>query len=163
MKTLIALACLCAPAYGAHCRQQVVVANQSAVFIPHGFIAVPFAVPVGVPSYVQYQAVVSGQGSVASEETTSEVSRALAAERVLAAPATLVAQTCVKCHSGPNPKSNLDLSGELAPAVRLKMIARILADDPAKRMPKGKPLDAQAIGLLIQELSRTAKTEPNRE
>ena len=62
MKTLCALVCLfasCAPrpSYGGHCQQQqFILANQSAVFIPQGFIAVPYAVPVAMPSYVQYQA-----------------------------------------------------------------------------------------------------------
>ncbi len=70
---------------------RVVVANQSATFlnlaaVPRGFIVVPFAVPVAVPSYVQYQAVpssgqwsvdsgqksvASGQGSVASDADRS--------------------------------------------------------------------------------------------
>ena len=58
---------------------------------------------------------------------------------------------------GATPKGKLDLAGEVPAETRLKMIQRILADDPAQRMPKGKPLDAQQIGLLLQELSRVPK------
>lgn len=160
---IITAYCLPPSAYCATCatssRARVVVAAQSAVVVSNGFIVVPFAVPVAVPSYVQYQAAVTPQGSGvgmqgAGEETKAEAqsdSRPQAPE-----PRSLVASSCAKCHSGPTPKAKLDLSGELLPAVRLRSIARILSDDPARRMPKGKSLDAQAIGLLIQELSRAA-------
>ena len=136
---------------------QVIVANQSAVVVPSGFIVVPFAVPVAVPSYVQYQAAAAPQGAGGEEKTVEAQSdpRPLASE-----PRSLVTSSCMKCHSGSTPKGKLDLSGELSPAVRLRSIARIFSDDPTRRMPKGKSLDAQAIGLLIQELSRP---QPKKE
>lgn len=148
---------LCVPAYAGHCRQQqVVIATQSAVFIPQGFIAVPYAVPVALPSYVHYQAMPQVPAPPVVGEPVQATSAATQGQE---APPTLVSQSCVKCHSGPTPKGKLDLSGELSPETRLKMIQRMLADDPTKRMPKGKLLEAQAIGLLIQELSR-APTVP---
>jgi len=142
----------------------VIVANQSAVVVPSGFIVVPFAVPVAVPSYVQYQAAAAPQGAgvgvqgAGGEEKKAEAQSAPKPEAP--EPRSLVASSCAKCHSGPTPKGKLDLSGELTADVRLKSIARILSDDPTRRMPKGKSLDAQAIGLLIQELSRP---QPKKE
>jgi hypothetical protein len=184
--TYFLLACIgavgCASiACAGNCRQQVVVANQSAVFIPQGFIAVPFAVPVAVPSYVQYQAVSTqaqaayGGPAVGYEEARANEPAATAKEELArsreARPAAaarvaakidaqhspLTVQYCVKCHhpaGGAWARTKLDLSADLTAELRLKMIGRILADDPARRMPKGKALDAAEIGLLIQELSR---------
>ena len=71
----------------------------------------------------------------------------------------LVVQTCVKCHSGAEAKKGFRVDQELSDADRLKAIRRLLADDPAKRMPKGGSLDAQTLGRLIQELARDPPTD----
>jgi len=76
----------------------------------------------------------------------------------------LVAQACAKCHNA-NPTaagvvtdfSNLDA---LTCEQRLLAIGRILSNDPARRMPNGQTLDAQTIGLLIQELSQPGDPAP---
>jgi len=150
-----AFAIQCVLVAGAHAGH-----HRQVVIIPQGFIAVPFAVPVAVPSYVQYQAIVAS--SPLPEVSAATATQEATAKAHEAPPPTLslVAKSCVKCHSGEKPKGKLDLSGDLSPALRLKAIGRILADDESKRMPKGKPLDAQAIGLLIQELSRVPVQKP---
>lgn len=170
MKSLIALACLTVPAYAGNCHvvQRQVVTNAvvaNAVVVPQGFIAVPFAVPVAVPSYVQYQAL-PGYGAVASagigfNEAPPKVTAQAEPEAPL--PMSLVTQHCAKCHrpSGSAWKTTeLDLTGELSNETRLHMIQRILSDDPAKRMPRGKQLTAQQTGEIIQELSQVPKPAP---
>jgi len=161
MKTALCLLSLCVPAYAGNCHvPQARVHRQVAanvVLVPRNFVAVGYAVPVATPSYVgyqypQYQAHAGPDPfdvPPAKPEATNATTQGHEAPS-----ASLVQQSCVKCHSGESPKGKLDLSGDLSPDVRLKMIGRILADDPAERMPKGKALDAQAIGLLIQELSK---------
>ncbi len=67
---------------------------------------------------------------------------------------------CSKCHSGGEAKRGFRVDQPLSDAYRLKAIGRLLADDPAKRMPKGGSLDAQTLGLLIQEMARIEKTKP---
>lgn len=193
MKSLIALTALCVPAYAGNCHvqqarvinhQQVVVAN--AIVIPQNFIAVPVAQPLAVPSYYGYQylpqyAAAVGYGSsaighpeptynkVEPEEVRAMRERIQIKPEEAPLPMSLVSQHCAKCHKPAGSawkKTELDLTGELSNATRLHMIQRILSDDPAKRMPRGKPLDAQAIGLLIQELSQVptpAQPKPEPE
>jgi hypothetical protein len=68
-----------------------------------------------------------------------------------------VTRRCAKCHSGDAPAAGLDVSRDLSDLERLAAIGRLLADDPAKRMPKGIELDADERGLLIQELAKNAE------
>lgn len=156
MKVILPIALLlCGSTAFASPRQKLVIANQSAVILPAGFVAIPFAVPVAVPSYYQYQYLPQYQAPAAppaAEPAAQATNAPIQAHE--APPPTLVQRTCVKCHSGPEPKGKLDLSGELSPEQRLKAIGRLLADDLAKRMPKGKEIDAEMRGKLIQELAK---------
>lgn len=61
---------------------------------------------------------------------------------------------CVSCHSGDTAKGGLDLTGDIDCETKLKCIQRMLADDPSKQMPKGKPISDQTRGLLIQEFAK---------
>ncbi len=138
--------------------------------------AVPIGVPVAVPSVVSYQAVPQPQYQSqhyqqpqhASTVTTKaecaacscpncpncaakgEVKAAVVESKSLLS---LVQQNCVRCHSGAEPKGGLDLSGALDCETRMKCIARVLADSDDKRMPKGKSLNPDDLGKLIQELA----------
>jgi len=170
MKTLICVLSLCVPAYAGNCNvarvvnRNVVVAN--AVVVPANFVAVAYAVPVATPSYVQYQypQYQAASDPWAKEPRATQEGLARAQEAPEAPiPFSLVATHCVRCHT-PNSRSwvshHLDLSGDLSAETRLKMITRILADSPEKRMPKGKQLDAQQIGLLVQEISSVPTLAP---
>jgi cytochrome c5 len=161
---------------GGH-RSQVRIATSSFVEIPSGFVVVPFAVPVAMPSYVQYQALDYGYTAAASAfvqpPATSQSSPASAAAS--AAPSktespapdvlsgnTLISSQCGKCHGAVQPKAGLDLTGALDDATRLKAITRLLADDPKKRMPPGKDLAPDLLGSLIQELATAPQKSPSQ-
>ena len=117
-----------------------------ATVVPAGFVVVPYAVPVATPAYVGYLAPQAFSYSRGGAEGDVEAQ---------AVPGSLVATYCAKCHNAEAAK-RVDLSGAIDAETRLAAIRRVLADDPAKRMPKGRELDAETLGLLIQELS----TEP---
>jgi hypothetical protein len=155
------------------CRTSVTaqVSATSVATVSAGVIAVPFAVPVAMPSYVQYSAYVANAAPVYSTAVNATASagdcstiqttdNALARTSNGAAPATsLVAARCTGCHGATQPKAGLDLTGALDDATRLKAIARVLADDPQVRMPKGAELAPSELGQLIQELAaRSAPT-----
>ena len=109
--------------------------------------------------YVQPQSYYA-VGQAAQEDALAEriAARVLAKLEAAAtvkteAVSSLAMQHCAKCHGGPEPKAGLDLSGDLDCETRLHAIRMLLADDESKRMPKGKPLDAETLGLLIQEFA----------
>lgn len=172
MKTLLAIAALCVPAYAGNChvqQRQVVVAN--AIVVPQNFIAVPVAQTLAVPSYVQYQylpqyaaGVGYGSSAVGMEPPQREPVKALAEpEEEAPLPMSLVTQHCAKCHKPGGSawkKTELNLTGELSNETRLHMIGRILSDSAEKRMPRGKQLDAQTIGLIVQEISAVPTPAP---
>lgn len=162
-------------ACGAVCNQQVAVQQFAA-----NVAITPFAIPVAVPvasvqnpslfynynSYASQYSDNSYGGYAASGAGTAWEDRLAArvAEKVLsrvnsispASAQTLVASNCVKCHQGEDAKGAYRMDVPLTEGKKLKAITRILADDPAKRMPKGKTLGAEELGKLIQELSRPA-------
>lgn len=70
-----------------------------------------------------------------------------------AAKVSLVQQYCASCHGPTKQEGKLNLTGELSSDMRLKSIQRLLTDDPAKSMPKGKTITDQQRGELIAELS----------
>lgn len=83
-------------------------------------------------------------------------------DRVKWTGAPLVWQRCFKCHQGAAPAGGLDLSGQaggLDQATRLKAIARLLEDDPERRMPKGVEIDADERGRLIQHFAKESQKE----
>lgn len=68
-------------------------------------------------------------------------------------PPTIYAR-CAKCHTGESAKGEFRVDAlELSCEDRLRAINALLADDPAKRMPKGGTLEAQELGELIQAFS----------
>lgn len=152
---------------------------MSVAAVPAGFVAVPFAVPVAMPSYVQYQAIggvstAVGQYYLPAVEPRAAgcancVAKSSAAEAVAtAAQATperqassLVIAQCGRCHGAVQPKAGLDLTKKLDDATRLKAISRLLADDPQQRMPKGAELSPEVLGQLIQELAQPAAPRPD--
>lgn len=127
------------------------VSSHQAVVVQQGFVAVPFAVPVAVPSYVNYVAPQAYYGMPAS--SPREPADPQDAVKAQEAPAgSLVAKHCAACHDGSKP-DRVVLTGDLDCETRLKAIGKMLHDDDAQRMPKGKTLSAEDLGLLIQELS----------
>ncbi len=143
----------------------VQVAATSVAAVQAGVVAVPFAVPVAMPSYVQYSAFVAAaapsyQSQVAATSTIGTCLVPMYAGAETAGPqvaaarqASLVAAHCGRCHGATQPKAGLGLTAALDDGTRLKAIARILADDPRLRMPKGEELGPDELGRLIQELS----------
>ena len=69
-------------------------------------------------------------------------------------PLRLTRQACAKCHTGAQAKGGFSVDGDLSCEDRLRAVSMLLHDDASKRMPKGRPLDAQSTGLIIQELSK---------
>ena len=82
-----------------------------------------------------------------------EASASTTAQPQQQAVGSLIVANCAKCHSGADAKGGIDLSGELTCEVRLHAIWQVMHNDPARRMPKGKDLDPETLGLLIQELA----------
>jgi len=159
--TLIVALLTSSVASAAPCRNNCVAA-ANVLTVPAGFIAVPLAVPVALPSYVQYQAPLAQY--VADVASTCQMlpQPAMADRRSSAPPraaavTSLIAAQCGGCHGGAKPKAELDLTGSLADMTRLKAIARLLTDEPARRMPPQKDLSPEVLGRLIQELSTTAE------
>jgi hypothetical protein len=66
-----------------------------------------------------------------------------------------VRRSCVSCHGGAAPEAGLDLANleKLSAADRLEAVARVVSDDPARRMPPGPGLAPAEIGTVLQELS----------
>lgn len=71
----------------------------------------------------------------------------------------LVTQNCSECHGENNPKAGFSVFGDMTAEEKLKAISRILHSDPEKRMPKGKPIDDDIRGRLIDELAKTRPTK----
>ena len=65
----------------------------------------------------------------------------------------LVQQHCASCHNATKQEGKLDLTAALSSDVRLRSIQRLLTDDPAKSMPRGKTITDQQRGELISEIS----------
>ncbi len=61
----------------------------------------------------------------------------------------VLAQTCAKCHSGPSPKAGLVYDGSPLPCTSITKALRAIASG---KMPKGKAIDAQTKGALMEEL-----------
>lgn len=81
------------------------------------------------------------------------------------APPSLIVQNCASCHNGTAAVKPGIVTDFTNPTIlnceqRMAAIQRILADHPERRMPQGRTLDPQTIGLLIQELSRELPPSP---
>lgn len=138
-----------------------------------GLAVTPFAVPVATPvatvAVGAYSYGFTGQAaqSVSAASVDSQVDKI--ADRVIAKlraagfggikaealpeKPSLVSANCAACHGATKQAGGFRVDLSLSPEAKLKAIGRILADDPAKRMPKGKNLDPQTLGLLLQELA----------
>lgn len=150
---------------------KVQVAATSVASVQAGVVAVPFAVPVAMPSYVQYSAYVASAASPYSSHVAATSTNgaclvpahgnadAARPQATAAKTASLVAAHCGRCHGATQPKAGLDLTAALDDATRLKAIARVLADDPQLRMSKGEELGPDELGRLIQELSTRLAAE----
>lgn len=72
--------------------------------------------------------------------------------------ANLTATACVRCHSGPNPKGALDLSGpklsQLTEEQLSKIDARVTTDVADKRMPPDKPLPDGEILAFVRAIKK---------
>ncbi len=168
-------------AWGSDQHAQLQFSTTSVAAVPAGFVAVPFAVPVAMPSYVQYQALggfttafsqyaylpssaqrASACASCATKAPAADEVSSTRATQLAPEPSTttIVAAQCGRCHGAVQAKAGLDLTAELDEATRLKAISRLLADDPRQRMPKGKELPPELRGQLIQELARPATPRP---
>lgn len=112
---------------------------------------------VPIPVQQVYQVGESVQEDALAERIAARVLAKLEAQTAAQATAatTLVQQHCSKCHSGgpEAAKGGIDLTGDLDCETRLHAIRMLLANDPARRMPKGKELDPQVLGDLIGELA----------
>lgn len=162
---------------GAVCQQQAAHVQQVQQVVAAQVAVTPFAIPVATPVaaiqnpslFYSYNSNAYGEGNyggyAAQGAGVSWEDRMAArvAEKVLGrisqagsiqASATLLSKNCASCHSGNEAKGGFHVDTPLSDAGRLKAITRILADDPVKRMPKGKTLAADELGRLIQEISR---------
>jgi len=147
--------------------------------VPFGYVPLYIATPVGLPSYVRYEereartisyggrggygesyrADGYGYGRDAGYDRHGEYAGGYAKRPTEPAPVAaprenMVKSLCAKCHNGQNDKTALSLVGEPTDAQRVKMIARVMSLDPAKRMPKGKELDPVEIEALVAEISK---------
>lgn len=173
MKTLIAFLLLAAPALAKPCRvvvqKQIVVANQ---------VAVPFAIPVGVPvatampggasySANQYASPAvpptsSLAAATAGDAALFEEFLAWRAQRVQAqakAAPTAVTQLCARCHTENTRGAGVAhfTMNELDTCEgRLKAIRAVLSG----KMPKGIALDPEGVGKVLEELAGEPPVEP---
>lgn len=67
----------------------------------------------------------------------------------------LVAEHCLRCHSGSQAKGDFHLDAELTDDQRLSAIRAALTGE----MPKGKPLSPDQLGPLLYELSQARRDE----
>ncbi len=69
---------------------------------------------------------------------------------------------CAKCHSGANPKGDVDLTRAITCAQYHAAMQRLLTDDASQRMPKGQPpLSPEETAAVMKEL--TAMTQPGQQ
>ena len=118
---------------------------------------------VAVQAYVQPQAAYYQVGQDLQSEALADKiaarvlakleASATAADTAPIRQASLIVTHCAKCHSGAEAKASIDLSGDIDCETRLHAIWMLMHDDPQKRMPRGKELDAQTLGLIIQEFA----------
>lgn len=182
LSALAILALIASPAFaGGHCKVQV-----QSFALQSGLVVTPFAVPVAAPVAVAqvspYVYGFSPAGTQSYSAASSSTSEDRIAEKVIAKlkaagfggstfqaqalPAekpSLVAANCAKCHAGASAAKGYRVDVPLSEAAKLKAIARILEDDAGKRMPKGKTLDPQSLGLLLQELAKSSPLPPVAE
>lgn len=132
-------------------------------------VAVPYALPVGVPVAVLQSPTVlyafGGYGMAAGYAPAAQAGPAAnsaAADASVAASAavSMVAAKCSKCHGANRADGRLDLQDltALQPGQRLEAIRRLTTDEAAERMPKGAKLTPAELGALIQELSQQIPT-----
>lgn len=121
----------------------------------HQFFAQPVVVQQAYAPPVYYSVGQDLQTEALAEKVASLVERKLALRAALktereTAPQTALAQNCARCHSGENAKGGLvfDGAGQLSCSTITKAL-RAIADG---RMPKGKVIDGQTKGQLMQEL-----------
>jgi len=182
MKIFVAIACVLSTSstFAGNCHSQAVaqvnVASASVALVPQGFLAVPYAVPVAVPSYVQYQAMPQYQvmpqyqtapqyqaaPSVAEvPQPSPESFQARPPEPIAAQPVvSFLTKACAKCHSeastNDKAKAHLRVDEAITDSQRVVIIRRLLTDDKKKRMPPGRDLDPVTLGRLIQEVTNPA-------
>lgn len=115
---------------------QVLVIREPAFFYAYSTYAPPAAASAALP---ETTASADPQGSVERDES-------------------LVVRTCGKCHGGAAPAGGFDLAdfSRLTAADRLHAVARVVSDDAALRMPRGRTLSPAEIGALVQEFARQA-------
>ena len=129
--------------------------------------AVPVGVPIAqvAPTVYSYRAYAQQAAGVQlSEDQLDRLADKLAARlggaKIQAAKQVdakaFFATTCVRCHSGDNPKGGLSLEGDIEAipkADRQESILRMLSQDPALRMPKGQqPLQFDQFETLLRHL-----------
>lgn len=119
------------------------------------------AVPVYPPVYY------SAGGDIQAEALAEKVARLVEGRLALrqqqtAPPASLVAQKCAKCHSGPNAKGGITLDGS---ALACHQVTEAIRQIAADKMPKGGPvLPPEVKGQLLQELlDLESKPSPDGE
>ncbi len=142
-------------------------ATTSVAFVNHAnLIAVPIAVPVGMPSYVQYQAPAASYGTAAAVGYGAPAAGAAApaacaqqqpAEEALGDTVDFVAQACVRCHGPVKPKGGLDLTKPVDERGRLEMLRRLFARDPAQRMPPGRQLAPAELAGIVEQITAEAE------
>lgn len=91
---------------------------------------------------------VRGVGIQQPAASTPAASAAAAQPAVVSA----VQQHCASCHNATKSQGGLDLTAALSAEQKLKAMQRLVTDDEAKAMPKGKTLTDQQRGELVSEL-----------
>jgi mono/diheme cytochrome c family protein len=156
--TVMALAMLLAIEGGVEAGECRVVVRSHAAHRAHGVYA-PFAL-FQVGSALREEPIAERAAEIALARFLARIEAAdgdgaLQPSTLKPGPSTLVRRSCVSCHGGAAPKAGLDLSNlaALSAGQRLKAVARVVSDEPARRMPPGKSLAPAEIGEVLQELS----------
>lgn len=74
-------------------------------------------------------------------------------EQAAAQPQTMLGQHCATCHKADSHRLTLIDAKSLTCEQKIDAIHRLLSNDPNERMPKGKVLTPEELGLILQELS----------
>ena len=176
MKTIAVLIglLLCGSVASATCR--VTTSRAAVIHAASANVVVQFAVPVAVPvasyapywyatnhaQFAPYGAPVSHEASRSSPSSPTAtatdsgrdatLSQSQPATKPETAPVSILQAKCLKCHSGPAAKHELDLSdpAKLSSDLRLNAIRQVVSE----KMPQGSKLTAEETGRLIEELSK---------
>ena len=125
-------------------------------------VAVPFAVPIGVPVaplapyFYSYQQIREMSGDSGMAAATPQ-SPANTVAPISAVPTSVVASHCASCHGGQTPRAGLSLEKikDLNCGDRLRAIRAVMTG----KMPQGESLDPDQLRGVVLELANSGQQE----